>query len=135
MPQRDVQSKDSTGVLESAGNRRTEGAQPLCLSSVTKKAPAIMFVSRNNEIQNGRAHYSIGGIKAFAKWRPAGAAAVEADRLAAVQALILEAEEYEADAIVSLDFETDDVKRDDIDGTPLQRIAAIGIAVRFRQDA
>jgi hypothetical protein len=102
---------------------------------MTKMARSILFVSRNSEIQNGRAHYSIGGIKAFSIWRPVGTTAGEADHLAAVEALIREAQEYEADAIVSLDFETDGVKRDHSDGTPLQRIAAIGIAVRFLQDA
>jgi uncharacterized protein YbjQ (UPF0145 family) len=39
---------------------------------------------------------------------------------AAVQALIREAEEYDGDAIIGLDFEVDGVRCADIDRTPLQ---------------
>ena len=49
--------------------------------------------------------------------------------------MIREAQEYDADAIIGLDFEVVGVKRADIDGTPLQRIAATGIAVKFAQAA
>jgi hypothetical protein len=94
-----------------------------------------MQVSRTNELEGGRGHYSIGRIKASAAWRAANAPSGEADRLAAVQALIREAQEYDADAIIGLDFEVDGVKRADIDGTPLQRIAATGIAVKFAEAA
>ena len=48
-----------------------------------------------------------------------------------MRALIREAQEYDADAIVDLGFEVDGVKRIDIDGTPLRRVAATGIAVKF----
>jgi len=41
--------------------------------------------------------------------------------------LIREAQEYDADAIVGLDFEVDGVKRADFDGTHLQRIAATAL--------
>jgi hypothetical protein len=51
--------------------------------------------------------------------------------LAAFRALIREAEDYRADAIVSLDFEVDSVKCADIGGAPLRRVAATGIAVKF----
>jgi uncharacterized protein YbjQ (UPF0145 family) len=61
--------------------------------------------------------------------------AVDADRLAALRALIREAEEYEADAIVGLDFEVDRVNCADIGGAPLQRVAATGIAVKFDEAA
>jgi hypothetical protein len=96
-----------------------------------EKAVEVMLVSRNNKLQDGRDHYSIGSIKASSRWRPVSVAVLETDRLAAVQALIREAQEYEADAIVGLDFEVDGVMRDDLDGMPLQRVAAKGIAVRF----
>jgi uncharacterized protein YbjQ (UPF0145 family) len=55
--------------------------------------------------------------------------------LAAVRALIREAEEYEADAIVGLDFEVDSINCTDIGGAPLQRVAATGIAAKFDQAA
>jgi len=94
-----------------------------------------MQVSHTNELEDGRSHYSIGRIKASSGWRAANAPGAEADRLAAVRALIREAQEYDADAIIGLHFEIDGFKRADIDGTPLQRIAATGIAVKFAQAA
>jgi uncharacterized protein YbjQ (UPF0145 family) len=94
-----------------------------------------MQVSHSNKLQDGRGHYSIGRIKASSGWRVAGAASAEADRHAAVQALIREAQEYDADAIIGLDFEVDRVGRAEMDGPPLQRVAATGIAVKFAQAA
>jgi hypothetical protein len=94
-----------------------------------------MQVSQTNELEGGRSHYSIGRIKASSGWRAASVFTDEADRLAAVRALIREAQEYDADAIIGLDFEIDAIKRADLDGAPLQRIAATGIAVKFAQAA
>lgn len=94
-----------------------------------------MQVSHTNELEGGRGHYSIGRIKASSGWRAASAPGAEADRLAAVRALIREAEEYDADAIIGLDFEVDAIKRPDIDGALLRRVAATGIAVKFAQAA
>jgi hypothetical protein len=94
-----------------------------------------MQVSRTHELEGGRDHYSIGRIKASSTWRAANAANPEADRLAAVRALIREAEEYDADAIIGLDFEIDAIKRADFDGALLQRVAATGIAVKFAKAA
>jgi hypothetical protein len=94
-----------------------------------------MQVSHTHRLEGGRGHYSIGRIKASSSWRAVNAAGAEADRQAAVEALIREAEEYDADAIIGLDFEVDRVKRPDIDGAPLQRVAATGIAVKFAEAA
>ncbi len=94
-----------------------------------------MQVSRTNTLEGGRQHSSIGRIKASSGWRAVNASAAEADRLAAVQALIREAQEYDADAIIGLDFEVDGLKSADIDGTPPQRVAATGIAVKFARAA
>jgi hypothetical protein len=94
-----------------------------------------MQVSHTHEIEGGRSHYSIGRIKASSNWRAANAPGAEADRMAALRALIREAEEYDADAIIGLDFEIDGVERADIDGAPLRRVAATGIAVKFAQAA
>lgn len=93
-----------------------------------------MQVSRNDRLEGGRIHHLIGRIKACAVWRAVDASG-EDDRLAALQALIREAEEYEADAIIGLDFEVDGVCRADIGAAPLQRIAATGIAVKFAEAA
>jgi len=94
-----------------------------------------MQVTRTKRLDDGRRHYSIGRIKASAGWRAADASAAEADRLAAVQALIREAQEYDADAIIDLDFEVHGVKSADIGGGDLQRVAATGIAVKFAEAA
>jgi uncharacterized protein YbjQ (UPF0145 family) len=94
-----------------------------------------MQVSHTQELEDGRSHYSIGRIKASSAWRAPSAAAAEAGRIAAVRALIREAQEYGADAIIGLDFEVDAIKRADLDGAPLQRVAATGIAVKFAQAA
>jgi hypothetical protein len=90
-----------------------------------------MQVSSTNSLEGGRRHHSIGRVKAFSGWRATNAPTVEADRVAAVRALIREAEEYEADAIIGLDFEVDRVICADIGGALLQRVAVTGIAVRF----
>jgi hypothetical protein len=102
-------------------------------SSPRKKRQTVevVEVSYTNRLEGGRRHHSIGRLKASYGWRTIDASAVETDCLAAVRALIREAEEYEADAIIGLDFEVDNVKCVDIGGTPLQRVAATGIAVKF----
>ncbi|MGO9419344.1 heavy metal-binding domain-containing protein [Roseiarcus sp.] len=94
-----------------------------------------MQVSRTNAIQGGRDHYSIGRIKASSGWRAVNASTAEADRRAAVDALIRKAQDNDADAIIGLDFEVEGIKSADVDGTPLQRIAVTGIAVRFAEAA
>ncbi len=52
-----------------------------------------------------------------------------------MDALISEAQDYDADAIIGLDFEVEGIKSADVDGTPLQRIAVTGIAVKFAEAA
>jgi hypothetical protein len=94
-----------------------------------------MQVSRTNELENGCSHYSIGRVKASSGWRAVNAPGGEADREAALRALIREAEEYGADAIIGLDFEVEGVNRVDFDGARLQRVAATGIAVKISQAA
>jgi uncharacterized protein YbjQ (UPF0145 family) len=94
-----------------------------------------MQVTYTNDPEGGRGHHSIGRIKAVARWRATNAPAAEADRLAAVLALIREAESCDADAIVGLRFEVDAVRSADIDRTPLQRVTATGIAVKFDEAA
>ena len=94
-----------------------------------------MQVSYANELEGGRRYHSIGRIKASSHWRGANDLVPEADRLAAVRALIREAEDYEADAIVGLDFELDRVDGVEIGGVPLRRVAATGLAVKFDEAA
>jgi uncharacterized protein YbjQ (UPF0145 family) len=100
-----------------------------------KHTVEVMQVSYTNKLEGGRRHHSIGRLKASSGWRAVNAPAAEADRVAAVRALIREAEEYDADAIIGLDFEVDSVSCADIGGAPLQRVAATGIAVKFDEAA
>lgn len=95
----------------------------------------VMQVSRADRLEGGRSHRSIGRIRASAGWRAVNASASEAERLEAVQALIREAQEYDADAIIGLNFEIDAIKSADIGRVPLQRVAATGIAVKFAEAA
>ena len=61
-----------------------------------KHTMEVMQVSYTNRLEGGRRHHSIGRVKASSGWRAVRQLpAVEADRLAAVRALIREAEEYE----------------------------------------
>jgi uncharacterized protein YbjQ (UPF0145 family) len=94
----------------------------------------VMQISRSPRLDGGRHHQLIGRLKAFAVWRAVGAAS-EADRTAALQALIREAQEYDADAIIGLDFEMDGVSCADIGAVPLQRVAATGFVVKFADAA
>jgi hypothetical protein len=83
-----------------------------------------MQASRTNELKGGPGYYSIGRIKASSGWRVFGAHDTERDRRATVRAMIREGQEFEADAIVGLDFVIEAVRRSDFDRAPLQRIAA-----------
>ena len=74
---------------------------------------------------------AIGRVKATTRWRAAEEPGTEEERQAAIEALMREAAEYGADAIVDVRFEVDDVKGVDIDGVALQRVTVTGLAVRF----
>jgi uncharacterized protein YbjQ (UPF0145 family) len=84
---------------------------------------------------DGRPVTAIGRIRAAARWRAAGEPGTEGDRQAAIEALMREAEEYGADAVVDVRFEVDGVKGSDIDGVALERVTATGLAVRFARAA
>ena len=99
------------------------------------KTVEVMQVSHTNELEGGRSRSLDRPNQPLPVGAPQAASPGEADRLAAVRALIQEAQEYDADAIIGLDFEIDAIKRADLDGAPLQRIAATGIAVKFAQAA
>jgi hypothetical protein len=92
-----------------------------------------MQVSGVDKLEDHRDYRSIGRMKACSCWRGVNAPTPEADRLEAVQALIREAEDYDADAIIGLDFEIDTVAAVDIGATPLRRIAATGVAIKFSE--
>ncbi len=95
----------------------------------------VMRVSPTNGLEGGRDHHAIGRIKACSGWRGVDSSGAETDRRAAVEALIREAQDYDADAIVGLEFEVEGLRSADVDGAPLQRVAVTGVAVKFAEAA
>ena len=89
-----------------------------------------MQVSFTNALEDGRAHHPIGRVMAAGRWRATRAADAEADWQAVLGALVREAEEYGADALVEVNFEVEEVAGG-VDGVPLSRLVAAGAAVRF----
>ena len=87
----------------------------------------MMLISFSEALE-GRKVSPLGRLRAAGAWRAANA---DADRDAAIKALVQEAEDCGADAIVDVRFETDAVAGADIDGVPLSRLTASGLAVRF----
>jgi uncharacterized protein YbjQ (UPF0145 family) len=94
-----------------------------------------MQVSFAAALDDGRRTIAIGRIRATGPWRAASDASAEADRQTAVEALRREAEEYGADSVVEVRFEVEGCKGSDIDGVRLERVTAIGLAVRFAEAA
>ncbi len=94
-----------------------------------------MEVSFTSDLEDDRAKTVIGRVKATSRWRAASGAGTDAERKAAIEALMREAAEYGADAVVDVRFEADDVKGHDIDGVALRRVTATGLAVRFARAA
>ena len=95
----------------------------------------IMQVSYDGELEDGRAKTVIGQVRATSRWRAAQVTGSEAERKAVIEALMREAAEYGADAVIDVRFEIDDVKGHDVDGVVLRRVTATGLAVRFARAA
>ena len=95
-----------------------------------------MKVSFTSDPEDGRAKTVIGQVKATSRWRAAsGSLGSEGERKAAIDALMREAAEYGADAVIDVQFAVDDVKGHDIEGVALHRVTATGLAVRFARAA
>lgn len=90
-----------------------------------------MQVSFNSALEDGRAHFAIGRVKAVGLWRAANDPHLESDRQRVLRSLMREAEEYGADALIDVSFAVDDVAGPDIDAVPLRRVVATGSAVRY----
>jgi len=111
------------------------GAIARVVSGRNKRGGRAMQVSRTNELKGGRTYHSIGRIKASSGWRAGNGQGSERARLEALWALVSEAQEFYADAVIDLSFEVEAIRRPDFDGAPLRRIAATGVAVRFAEAA
>ena len=90
-----------------------------------------MQVSYTKALESDRAHTSIGQLKATTGWRPADKEISELDREIAVRALVREAEEYDAQALVDVSFSVEECRDSEIEGVQLRRVTATGTAVRF----
>jgi hypothetical protein len=94
-----------------------------------------MRISFTDELDDGRILQSIGRVSAASAWRAANAADNEAARDAALKALIARASEFDADAIVGVDFSVDGGSHVDLASVELKRVTATGIAVRLARAA
>ena len=90
-----------------------------------------MQVSFSRTLDSKRAQFTIGRVKATTGWRAASGLVADFDREIALRALVREAEEYGADAMVDVTFEVEEVRGPDIDGVPLRRVTATGTAVKL----
>ena len=88
-----------------------------------------MRVTASRQFEEARIVREIGRIEAASDWR--GQKSVEAQQEAALRKLKELAAEFEADAIVGLDFQIDDVKATDLAPLPLSRVHARGVAVKL----
>ena len=71
-------------------------------------------------------------IKAATAWHASGAKPESGDwKTIALRNLIQTAEDFEADAIIRVDYEVDGVEASDLAPVSLQRVAATGIAVKL----
>lgn len=90
-----------------------------------------MQVSFTRALEGDRAQVSIGQVKATTGWRAADKPVSETDREIAMRALIREAEEYDADALVEVSFTIEECRDCEIEGVKLRRVTAAGTAVRL----
>ena len=89
-----------------------------------------MQISSKLEVEGNRIVMEIGRISAASAWHNKTASA-EFYREGALEKLKRLAKEFEADAIVGLDFSVDQVEENDLAPLPLNRISASGVAVKL----
>jgi uncharacterized protein YbjQ (UPF0145 family) len=91
-----------------------------------------MRISSTDVIDGGRVLYTIGRIKAASAWHAANGEPPQDNwRELIVRELIHKAEDIDADAIISFDYETDIIVPIEGTGLQLKRILATGIAVKL----
>jgi len=86
-------------------------------------------ITASRQVEGGRIVSEIGRIEAASEW--GGEGLTEARRASALEKLKELAREYEADAIVGLDFSVDDVQATDLAPLPRRRVSASGVAVKL----
>jgi uncharacterized protein YbjQ (UPF0145 family) len=90
-----------------------------------------VLVSSNHEIQGSRVVREIGRISAATGWGGVASASSEELRAQALRRLIAKAQDYEADAIVDVDYSVDGIKSCDLSACDLKRVIVSGVAVRL----
>jgi len=91
-----------------------------------------MQISFTDEVEGGRVLYPIGRVQAASSWHGVAQSDDAEDfRKAALQALIETAREFDADAIIGVDYGYDEVKHGELLAVQLRRVCATGIAVKL----
>jgi hypothetical protein len=94
-----------------------------------------MRISFTEDLSDGRILYPIGRVSAAGSWHAAGAPCAAGDwKKAALDALIREAKEHDADAIIGVDYAEDGALMTDLTSLDLKRITASGIAVKLARN-
>ena len=91
-----------------------------------------MIVSSENALEGGRVVKEIGRISAASSW---AGKSVESARENALARLIAAAKDFEADAIIGVNYEVDGVVTHDLGAVALERVQVSGIAVRLAKAA
>ena len=92
-----------------------------------------MLVSSEMQFSGVRVLREIGRITANSDWQ--GKAGDAAQRERALQRLIEAAKEYDADAIIGVDYAIDGGRRIDLADVPVSRVQVSGIAVKLAKAA
>ena len=92
-----------------------------------------MQVSTSQELEGAKVVRTIGRITAGSTWHGCKAGDEAAFRNQALAALISQAKEYEANAILDIAFETCDAQYLDLSGVPVQQTKISGLAVKTMQ--
>jgi hypothetical protein len=92
----------------------------------------IVLISSTGAIDGGRILYTLGKIEAASSWHPEGSEPLQKNwRELILRDLIRNAEDIDANAIISLDYQNDRPIRNAETGVKLKRIVATGIAVKL----
>lgn len=92
-----------------------------------------MLVSSEMQFSGVRVLREIGRITAASGWQGKPGDADQRER--ALQRLIEAAKEYDADAIIGVDYAVDGGKQIDLADVPVQRVQVTGIAVKLAKAA
>ncbi len=91
-----------------------------------------MRISHTSEIEGGQVLYPIGRIEAVSGWHASDARPTGRDwKDVALERLIATAKDYDADAILNVDYHVDGVEAFDLASMPLERVSVTGVAVKL----